>query len=213
MYVPRSFEENDTEVLHGFIARHPLATLVTMDGDELCADHIPMLLSRTGGGDKVLQGHVARGNPLWRRIGAYTNVLAVFQDPGLYITPSWYASKAETHKVVPTWNYIAVHASGHARIVDDPSWLRAFLGRLTHANESHRTQPWQLADAPADYITSQLKAIVGIEISVARLVGKWKVSQNRLPKDIDGVVTGLLAQGDPDAVRIAGAVSERRPGT
>lgn len=210
MYVPPAFEETDTEVLLRFIACHPLATLVTLDGAAPCADHIPMLLARIGDSEKVLQGHVARANPLWRRIGTNSTVLAVFQDPGLYVTPSWYASKAETQKVVPTWNYIAVHACGHARPVDDPAWLRAFLGRLTHANESARAQPWQVSDAPADYIASQLNAIVGIEISITRLVGKWKVSQNRLPKDIDGVVAGLRAQGDPEALRMAEAVRDKR---
>lgn len=210
MYVPRTFEESDNEALHSFIASNPLATLVTLDGSQLCADHIPMLLSPATNDGYVLQGHVARANPLWRRVGARSEALAVFQDPGVYITPSWYASKAETHKVVPTWNYIAVHVHGHARAVEDPAWLKEFLGRLTHANESHRPQPWQLSDAPEDYIAAQLMAIVGIEISVSRLVGKWKVSQNRLPQDVEGVIAGLRATGDPAALRMAEAVSGKK---
>jgi transcriptional regulator len=138
-------------------------------------------------------------------------VLAVFQDAGGYITPSWYATKMESGKVVPTWNYVAVHARGTARAVDDARWLEAFLTRLTAANESARPKPWTLGDAPADYIATQLKAIVGIEVEVAHIVGKWKASQNRLARDIDGVIAGLRERGDPDSLRMAADVEAHRP--
>jgi transcriptional regulator len=138
-------------------------------------------------------------------------VLAIFQDAGGYITPSWYATKTQSGKVVPTWNYVAVHAYGMACAVEDSEWLRAFLSRLTDANESHRAEPWKVTDAPADYVAAQLKAIVGIEVRVSRMLGKWKASQNRLPQDIDGVAQGLRAQGDPDSLRMAADVEARRP--
>jgi len=211
MYLPRQFEESDAAVMHAFIGRHRLATLVTSDGGGLCANHIPMLLETESDGRTMLRGHVARANPLWRTLGAGRDALAVFQDPGLYVTPSWYPSKAEHGKVVPTWNYMAVHAHGKARAVDDALWLRAFLARLTDANEAGRERPWQISDAPEAYVSAQLKAIVGIELAIERLAGKWKVSQNRLPRDIDGVVAGLGELADPAAARMASEVEARRP--
>jgi transcriptional regulator len=211
MYLPKMFEEADTARLHEFIGRHRLATLVSTDDAGLCADHIPMLVESGANGTTLLRGHVARANPLWRNLAARPQVLAIFQDAGGYITPSWYATKAQSGKVVPTWNYVAVHAYGMACAVEDPEWLRAFLSRLTDANESHRAEPWKVTDAPADYVTAQLKAIVGIEVHVSRMLGKWKASQNRLPQDIDGVIQGLRAQGDPDSLRMAADVEARRP--
>ena len=211
MYLPKMFEENDSERLQAFIRRHPLATLVSNDAKGLNADHIPMLVETGAGGVTLLRGHVARANPLWRNLGTGAPVLAIFQDAGGYITPSWYATKAETGKVVPTWNYVAVHVQGSARAVDDPDWLQAFLTRLTSANESARAQPWKLTDAPAEYIATQLKAIVGIEVEVAHMAGKWKSSQNRVARDIDGVISGLRGRGDPDSLRMAADVAERRP--
>lgn len=211
MYLPKVFEESDAARLHEFIGRHRLATLVSTDESGLCADHIPMLVESGADGATLLRGHVARANPLWRNLATRPQVLAIFQDPGGYITPSWYATKAQSGKVVPTWNYVAVHAYGTARCIDDPEWLQAFLARLTDANESARAQPWKVTDAPSDYIAAQLKAIVGIEVCVTRMLGKWKASQNRLAQDIDGVIAGLRAQGDPDSLRMAADVAERRP--
>ncbi len=210
MYVPKSFAESDPQALQAFIDAYPLATLVSLDAEGLCADHIPMLLASDGAGGRRLQGHVARANPLWRNLSEHREVLAVFQDPGLYITPSWYATKAQTQKVVPTWNYIAVHVYGQARAVADPGWLRDFLSRLVAVNEKPRAEPWSLSDAPESYLTAQLRAIVGIEIDVTRWVGKWKVSQNRESQDIDGVISGLRKMSDPTAQRMADAVSARR---
>jgi transcriptional regulator len=190
---------------------HPLATLVTLAEDGLCADHIPLLVHAAGEDDILLHGHVARANPVWRSIETRADALAIFQDAGGYITPSWYATKAQTGKVVPTWNYVAVHAYGKARAIHDPAWLRGFLTRLTATHEAARPAPWQLSDAPADYVEAQLKAIVGIEITVSRLIGKWKMSQNRQPQDIDGVVAGLRAMDDPKARAMADEVEKRRP--
>ena len=211
MYLPKLFEENDTARLQEFIRRHPLATLVSNDATGLCADHIPMLVETGFDGATLLRGHVARANPLWRNLGAGAAVLAIFQDAGGYITPSWYATKAESGKVVPTWNYVAVHVQGTARAIDDASWLHAFLVRLTNLNESTRAQPWKLDDAPAEFIAAQLKAIVGIEVRVAQMVGKWKMSQNRLPRDIDGVIAGLRSRCDADAQRMVTDIEQRRP--
>ncbi|MGH8664010.1 MAG: FMN-binding negative transcriptional regulator [Burkholderiales bacterium] len=211
MYLPKTFEETDAARLQEFIRRHPLATLVSNDANGLCADHIPMLAETAADGAPLLRGHVARANPLWRNLGAGAPVLAIFHDAGGYITPSWYATKAETGKVVPTWNYVAVHVQGSARAVDDPDWLQAFLTRLTSANESARAQPWKLTDAPAEFIATQLKAIVGIEVEVAHMVGKWKSSQNRVARDIDGVISGLHEHGDSDSLRMAADVEQRRP--
>jgi transcriptional regulator len=211
MYLPKLFEETDGAQLREFIRLHPLATLVRNDASGLCADHIPMLVEPAADGTTLLRGHVARANPLWRNLAGGASVLAIFQDAGGYITPSWYATKAETGKVVPTWNYVAVHARGTARAVDDAGWLEAFLTRLTAANESARPQPWKLTDAPADYIATQLRAIVGIEVQVSEIVGKWKVSQNRLARDSDGVVAGLRNRGDPESLRMAADIERRRP--
>jgi transcriptional regulator len=210
MYLPKSFEESDAAAKQAFIRQHPLATLITSGDEGLCADHIPMLTAANDASGLRLQGHVARANPIWQRIDERSEILAIFQDPGRYITPSWYATKSESQRVVPTWNYIAVHAYGEAMTFKDPVWLRNFLARLTEEHESGRPLPWTLSDAPHDYVTTQLAAIVGIEIRVSRLVGKWKMSQNRSPKDIDGVIAGLEETGQPCAQRMADEIRRRR---
>jgi transcriptional regulator len=171
---------------------HPLAALVTQQDGELTADHLPLEYDGAAG---VLRGHVARANPLWRA-AAGQRVLAVFQGPQAYITPSWYPSKAATHKVVPTWNYTVVHAHGVLRAFDEAPWLHALVSRLTDHHESSRAEPWAVGDAPADYVQQMLRAIVGIEIAVDRLVGKWKISQNRTLADRQGVVAGLIGGAD-----------------
>lgn len=211
MYLPRSFEEADPATMHAFVRTHPLATLVTMADDSLCADHIPLLLCANEDGTICLRGHVARANPVWRSIEVRPDVLAVFQDAGGYITPSWYATKAESGKVVPTWNYIAVHAAGKARTIHDPVWLHGMLTQLTGAHESPRPAPWQISDAPPDYVATQMKGIVGIEISISRMTGKWKMSQNRVLRDIVGVIAGLRALDDPPAAALAAEIERRRP--
>ncbi len=196
MYDVAAFREDRVEVMHALIQAHPLATLVTMTPQGLEANHIPFLIDAAPAPFGTLRGHVARANPVWRSFNAEVDVLAVFQGSQAYITPSWYPSKAQHGKVVPTWNYAVAHAQGPLKIVDDAEWLRALVTRLTASQESALEKPWQVTDAPADYINTMLKAIVGIEIPVRRLQGKWKMSQNRLPQDREGVIQGLEARGD-----------------
>jgi transcriptional regulator len=196
MYEVKAFDEPRVEVLHALIRAHPLATLVMTTAQGLEANHIPLLVDPAPTPWGTLLGHVARANPMWRTFDRNTDVLAVFQGPQGYITPSWYPSKAQHGKVVPTWNYAVVHAHGPLIIHDDAEWLRKLVTRLTVSQESLRDKPWQVSDAPADYVDTMLKAIVGIEIPMGRLQGKWKMSQNRLPQDREGVIQSLQAQGD-----------------
>jgi transcriptional regulator len=193
MYLPRHFEQHDAQALHGLMREHPLATLVTVGPDGITADHVPLEFDATAGPHGTLRGHVARANPLWQH-AASQPVLAVFCGPQAYVTPSWYPSKAQTHKVVPTWNYTVVHAHGTLRAVDDAPWLHDLVTRLTGHHETPRPQPWAVADAPDEYVAQMLRAIVGIEIPLTRLIGKWKVSQNRSEADRLGVADGLPAE-------------------
>jgi transcriptional regulator len=199
MYDVEAFREDRVEVMHALIKAHPLAMLVTTGAQGLEANHIPLLIDPEPAPFGTLRGHVARANPVWRTFDAGRDVLAVFQGPQGYITPSWYPTKAQTGKVVPTWNYAVVHAHGPLKVCEDAGWLRALVTRLTESQESPREKPWHVTDAPADYIGAMLKAIVGIEIPLRRLQGKWKMSQNRLPQDRDGVIQGLDARGDAAA--------------
>ncbi|MEO5793606.1 MAG: FMN-binding negative transcriptional regulator [Rhodoferax sp.] len=208
-YLPKHFEETDTTTLHALVRAHPLATWVVpqTDGD-LLVNHIPFLLDAERGPHGTLVGHVARANPVWRALSeaAAATTVAVFQGPEAYISPSWYPSKPATGKVVPTWNYAVVHAHGTARIFDDRAQLLALVTRLTVLHEAQQVQPWQVADAPADYIETMLGAIVGIEIPVQRWVGKWKVSQNRTRQDQLGAVAGLQAKGRAEMDAMAALV-------
>jgi transcriptional regulator len=196
MYDVEAFREERVEVLHALIKAHPLAALVVDTAQGLEANHIPLLIDAEPAPFGVLRGHVARANPVWRQFKAGTEAIAIFQGAQGYITPSWYPSKLQHGKVVPTWNYAVVHAHGPLRIIDDVEWLRRLVTQLTATRESSREKPWQVSDAPSDYINSMLQAIIGIEIPVTRLQGKWKMSQNRLPKDRDGVMAGLEQRGD-----------------
>jgi transcriptional regulator len=202
MYDVEAFREDRVEVLHALIQAHPLATLVVSTAQGLEANHIPLLIDPVPTPWGTLLGHVARANPVWRTFDSNTEVLAVFQGPQGYITPSWYPSKAQHGKVVPTWNYAVVHAHGPLIIHDNVGWLRKLVTRLTVSQESQREKPWQVTDAPADYVNTMLKAIVGIEIPVRRLQGKWKMSQNRLPQDREGVIQSLESQGDTASLAI-----------
>ena len=200
MYLPSHFEQHDTEALRALMREHPLATLVSLQADGPTADHVPLEFDAA---TRTLRGHVARANPLWRVAGGQA-VLAVFCGPQTYITPSWYASKAATHKVVPTWNYTVVHAHGTLQVIEDAPWLHDLVSRLTRHHESPRAQPWAVSDAPDDYVQPMLRAIVGIQIPVDRLVGKWKVSQNRSAADRQGVAQGLALEAqNPQAAAMA----------
>jgi transcriptional regulator len=207
VYLPNHFVEERTEVLQALITAQPLGTLVTVQDGLPCADEVPFLFDSTAGPHGTLRAHVARANPLWQ-CAADTPVLVIFRGPQAYVSPSWYPSKAEHGKGVPTWNYVLVQARGRLRVIDkDPVWLRAQLDALTHLQESPRPQPWQVSDAPADYLSQMMRAIVGIEITLDSLVGKWKVSQNRTDAERAGVVAGLTAQKHEQAAHMAALVS------
>ncbi|CAB3890786.1 FMN-binding negative transcriptional regulator [Achromobacter piechaudii] len=206
MYLPTAFREDDLAVQHDFIRAHPLGVVMTSGEGGLMANHIPCLLYPEGD-HGVLRLHIARANPQLRQLAAGQECLIAFHGAQAYITPSWYATKAETHKVVPTWNFVAVHAWGTPIIQDDPGWLRAQLDALTASQEKARAQPWSVDDAPADFIAAQMRAIVGVEIPISRIEGKWKVSQNRTPADRQGVAQGLASEAG-DAV-MAGLVARR----
>jgi transcriptional regulator len=208
MYQTSQFEETRADVMHQLIRAHPLATLVTLSGGGLAANHIPFEIDPHPAPFGTLRGHVARANPLWRDHSAAHGALAVFQGPQLYVTPSWYATKKDSGRVVPTWNYAVVHAQGPLRVIDDAAWLRDFLETLTNRHEGGRAAPWKVSDAPEDYIARMLQEIVGIEIPIASLVGKWKVSQNRTAADREGVALGLEGSEGENAVAMARLVRQ-----
>ena len=196
MYVPPLFKEDRIDVLHDAIRRTGLATLVTQSQDGLIASHVPMLLDADPAPYGTLVGHLARPNPQAR--GAIGEALAIFQGPEAYITPSWYATKRATGKVVPTWNYVAIHAYGTVEFFDDRDRLREVVTRLTERQETPRADPWAVTDAPADFTQGMLNGIVGFVLPIARLEGKWKMSQNRPAEDRAGVIAGLEAEGQEE---------------
>ncbi len=193
MYLPRHFEQSDRAALAALTREHPFATLVSTQGGALTADHLPLLYDADDGEHGTLRGHVARANPLWQAC-AGADLLAIFQGVQAYVSPSWYPSKKLTHKVVPTWNYMVLHAHGPLRVIEDKTWLHGLVSRLTSRHEAGRADPWGVVDAPEDYIEQMLRAIVGIEIAVTRLEGKWKLSQNRGEADRAGTAAGLAAE-------------------
>ncbi|MCG8563023.1 MAG: FMN-binding negative transcriptional regulator [Hyphomicrobiales bacterium] len=208
MYVPPHFREERVEVLHDLIRAHSLATLVTLGADGLTASHIPMLIDPEPAPYGTLKGHFARANPHWQDISSEVEALAVFSGPQAYVTPSWYPTKQETGRVVPTWNYAVVHAYGRIETYTDPDRLLALITSLTDHYERELAAPWAVSDAPDDFVQRQLRAIVGIEIPVARLEGKWKVSQNRNAADRAGVAKGLSASADAEDRSVAALVSD-----
>jgi len=212
MYIPASFRESRLEVLHDFLRAHPFGLLVSAGAGGLRATPLPFLLEADSG-QGTLRGHLARANPHWRELAGIEECLVVFQGEQGYVTPSWYPSKAATGKAVPTWNYAAVHVWGRPAVVEDAGWLRRQVDALTRGQEARRAQPWAVGDAPEDYLAAQLKAIVGIEIPIARLEGKWKMSQNRDEADRRGVVAGLRDEADPHSnVGLAEEVERRLKG-
>jgi transcriptional regulator len=192
MYLPSHFAESRPEVLGKLIHDHPLGLLITLADAGLQANPVPFFLDADpAGGPGILRAHVARANPVWREARTDLDALVVFQGAQAYVSPNWYPAKAEHGKVVPTWNYVTVQARGRLRAVDDGEWLRAFVTRLTQRHEASQARPWAVGDAPPDYLDSMLRAIVGIEIVLSSLSGKWKVSQNRSVADRAGVARGL----------------------
>jgi len=193
MYTPKHFVETRAEALHGLIRAYPFATLVTRAANGLTANHLPFELV-----GEVLHGHVARGNELAQLDGA--EVLLLFQGPDGYISPNWYPSKHETGREVPTWNYVVVHVHGRLRVIDDATWMRRLLETLTDHHEAGQPQPWKISDAPDDHIEKSLRAIVGLEVSIDRIEGKFKLSQNHPARNRAGAIAGLRERdGDGDA--------------
>src|SRR5262245_51975586 len=206
MYKPPHFIESRPDVLHALMRAHPLGLLVSSGPEGPVADALPFLLDTDHPPHGRLRAHLARANPHWRLLAAHseTPVLVVFQGVDSYITPTWYETKRETGKVVPTWNYAMVQVRGRARIIEDRSWLAGQIAELTRTHEANRAEPWKVTDAPRDYIEAQLKGIIGLEIEIAEISGKWKVSQNRPLADRRGVADGLdKDHGDGDAARMA----------
>jgi transcriptional regulator len=196
VYLPRHFTEERIDVLHRLIEARPLGTLVTPGPDGPEANHLPFEISPEPAPFGTLRGHVARANPVWRTAVSGAPALVVFHGPDAYVSPSLYPSKRDDARVVPTWNYVVVHAHGSLRAIEDPAWLRAFVERLTRRHEAHRREPWKVSDAPEDYLSRMLRGIVGLELPVSRLIGKCKLSQNRSPADRRAVEEGLGREGD-----------------
>ena len=192
MYQPLHHREDRLDVQHTLIETHPFGLLISAGGDGILANGLPFLLHRGKGPLGQLQAHLARANPQWQGLDGQA-VLVVFQGPLHYISPSLYQTKSETGKVVPTWNYVMVQARGRARVLSDANWLETQIGALTRTHENTRTQPWAVSDAPRPYIESQMRGIIGVEIDIDTIEGKWKVSQNRPEADRRGVAEGLAA--------------------
>jgi transcriptional regulator len=207
MYIPVHFNEDRIVVIHAAIRTAGLASLVTMTADGLIATPLPLMLDPEPAPYGTLIGHIARANPQWRTADPQVPALAIFSGPDAYVTPSWYATKRESGKVVPTWNYVAIHATGPVEFFTDPASLHALVSRLTDLHENQRAEPWAVTDAPASFVAAQLNGIVGLRLRITRLEGKWKMSQNRTAQDREGVVAGLRASAGPAAAAVADAVA------
>ena len=209
MYQPTHghFREERLEVQHALIRAHPFGAMVTLGVDGLVANHFPFIVDADASPLGTLRAHMARANGQWKELDQSREALVIFQGAHAYITPSWYPAKAETGKVVPTWNYALVHAYGRPRFVEDRAWLLRHVSELSDVNEASRAGPWSVSDAPEEYVAALLKAIVGVEIEIMRIEGKWKASQNQPESAREGVVSGLTAQGDEGSLAVAGLVA------
>ena len=208
MYIPKANEEKRVSVMRELMVAHPLGTLVTLGASGLLASHIPMVLEDDGSQFGVLQGHIARANAQWRDIVPTVDALAIFAGHQHYISPNWYPGTKEHGKEVPTWNYAVVHAYGPLKVVADERWLLTFLNKLTNIHEAGSPIPWKVSDAPEDFIKSLLNAIVGLELPIQRLEGKWKVSQNRTEEERKGVIEGLSKLNTPESLAMKALVEE-----
>ena len=208
MYLPAAFRQDDLTQLHAQIRQAPLAILTSAGNQGLQASHLPLLLEAGEGEFGTLYGHFARANPHWRDLSDGAEALVVFPGPDAYVSPSWYPAKAEHGKVVPTWNYISVHAWGQAEVFDEPERLLQLVSRLSAHHEADRPQPWSVEDAPRDYLDSMLRAIVGFALPIRRLEGKWKLSQNRSAADQAGVREGLDASANIRDRELAARMAE-----
>jgi transcriptional regulator len=209
MYQPPHFREDRLEVQHALVRAHPLGLLVTLGSTGLVANPVPFALDASASPYGTLKAHLSRANPQWQDFDPAREALTVFQGPGAYITPSWYAAKWEHGKVVPTWNYAIVQAYGRMRVVDDPTWLLQQVTAMTSVQEAARPEPWAVSDAPEAFVAAQLKGIVGIEIEITRIEAKWKVSQNRQEADRLGVAAGLRQSPDDASHQMAELVEAR----
>jgi transcriptional regulator len=212
MYRPRAFREDRIDVLHALIRSHPLATLVTVGPEGLEANLLPFIVATDRGEKGVLRAHLARANDQVASLREAHEAMVIFQGPEAYITPSWYASKSEHGKVVPTWNYVVVLAWGRPHVIDDAEWLRVQIDELTRAQERARPEPWNVTDAPEEFIAGQVLSIIGLEIPIARIEGKWKTSQNRTIADQESVAKGLRAERVSEAMAsLVEGVMQNRP--
>lgn len=207
MYIPSQFDEKRSDMMHELMRAYPLGTLVTLGASGLNANHIPFEIDAGHGEHGILRAHIARANPLWKDYSMDAEALVVFQGAQCYISPSWYPTKQEDGRAVPTYNYMAVHAYGRLKVIDDVEWIHAQLKRLSDRHEAGQTHPWKMSDAPPGYIEKLLRAVVGIEIPISRLEGKWKVSQNQPAVNRAGVERGLREQGGDVALAMADAVA------
>ena len=208
MYTPKANAETRVEVMQALIQVHPLGTWTLLAADDLLTQHIPFRLDAERGPFGTLVGHVARANPVWRSPPSAVRSVVSFQGPQAYVTPSWYPSKREHGKTVPTWNYAVVHARGVPVFIEDREWLLAHVSSLTDQHEAAEAAPWAVSDAPAEYVDRMLGAIVGVEIPIERLLGKWKTSQNRSTADKAGVVAGLVRRGDAESAELVARHTE-----
>jgi transcriptional regulator len=208
MYIPRHNEEKRVSVMQALIVSQPLATLVTLGASGLFASHIPMILEDDGSQFGVLKCHISRANTQWRDYSPTVDALAIFAGHQHYITPNWYPGTKEHGKEVPTWNYVVVHAYGPLKAIQDEQWLLTNVEKLTNIHEGGSPAPWKVSDAPEDFIRSQLKGIVGLELPIRRLEGKWKVSQNRTEPERKGVIEGLAKLNTPESLAMKALVEK-----
>jgi transcriptional regulator len=210
MYTPKAFEVTDLPLLHAAMKQSDLATLVTTTRQGLVATHLPLLLDESKGKYGMLRGHISRANLQWQETDTNADALIIFLGLDTYVTPNWYPAKQETGRVVPTWNYGAIHAYGRLSFTEDPEWLRAMVTALTNKHEASFPAPWQVSDAPKTFIDSQLKAIVGFEFEILRLEGKQKFNQNRSAEDRLGVIEGLRETGKTQVAELMEKIESQR---
>ena len=207
MYIPKRFLQDDINKLKGMMASYSFATFITKNGAEIEANHMPLILNKSAERD-VLQGHIAKANPMWKNLKDKSEVLIIFNGPNCYISPNYYPTKIENGKVVPTWNYVSVHVKGIVSFIHDEQWVLTMLNNLTEHYEANQPVPWSLSDAPQAYIDKMLSAIVGLEIDIVSITGKWKVSQDKTEVNQKGVIEGLSKEADSNAQNIAKLVKE-----
>lgn len=212
MYIPKAFQQEDPEQLEQLIVDYPFGTLISYSDSGLDAQHLPFLLAEEQG-KKVLKAHISKGNPLWQEVQDGSEVLAVFQGPNGYVSPNYYPTKHESGKGVPTWNYAVVHVKGRVRFIQDAAWVKSLVDELTAQHEAEQEMPWSTADAPSGYIEKMLPAIVGLEVEITSITGKWKLSQNQPEENQHGVIVGLAAQKKTNTLAIARFMQAELAGT